>query len=343
MKRFLATTAMALALAMPAAAQTTNQQTYLQQAEEGDIRSSEFVGMRVYTSEADIDPDGEIGEESRAEWQDVGEINDVLMTRDGSVKAILVDVGGFLGMGEKTVAIEMEELQFLTVEGDAEEFLVFKGSREALEAAPEFQEREMERAAADGAEVTGGASTTGAASSTDEVPVTVTERSRSETALEETADDAGAAVENAAESTAAAASDAAEETEQALENAADAVEEEADEARIRAEADGGAVTMQREGWTETDAGALTAEELEGAEVYDANDEAIGEVSQLILSDDGRVSEAVIEVGGFLGLGAHQVAMPFQNLHVMREGEGQALRVYVDVSKAELEAMPAHEG
>ncbi len=352
MKRFLATTAVALALAVPAVAQTTaGGETYLQQAGEGDMRSSEFVGMRVYTSEADLDSDGMVAEADRAEWEDVGEIGDVLMTRDGEVKAILVDVGGFLGMGEKTVAIDMDELQFLRIEGDSDEFLVFKGSREALEAAPEFQEREMDHAAL-GAGAMGAATTGMATGGSTRVPVTVTDR---ETDAERAADNAGQAVDNAADATANAASNAAAATGQALENAGDAIEEETDELTTDSDADRvemkagndrmaeAGMAGQREGWTEADTAALTAEDLEGADVYDANDESIGEVSELILRDDGQISQAVIEVGGFLGMGAHQVAMPFENLHVMREGDGDSIRVYVDISKAELEAMPEYDG
>ena len=346
MKRFLATTAMALALAMPAAAQTNmtaDGETYLQTADEGDIRSSEFVGMRVYTSEADLDEDGEVAAADRAEWEDVGEIGDVLMTREGEVKAILVDVGGFLGIGEKTVAIDMDELSFLRTEGESEEFLVFKGSRETLEAAPEFEEREMDQAAAGSSTMSGAAATGGMAAGG--ATAALTPKSDAERA----ADQAGRAVDNAGDATANAAGDAVRSTENAMGNAGDAVEEETDELaadadRVEMKSDAGTGMMgAREGWTEADSATLTADDLEGADVYDANDESIGEVTQLILQDDGKISQAVIEVGGFLGLGAHQVAMPYENLHVMREGDGDDLRVYVDVSKAELEAMPEHDG
>ncbi|MBB6410667.1 PRC-barrel domain-containing protein [Mesorhizobium sangaii] len=44
----------------------------------------------------------------------VGEIGDIVLSTDKKVDAIVVDVGGFLGIGEKSVAVGMEELKFMT-------------------------------------------------------------------------------------------------------------------------------------------------------------------------------------------------------------------------------------
>jgi len=46
---------------------------------------------------------------------------------------------------------------------------------------------------------------------------------------------------------------------------------------------------------------LTGENLTGARVYDLNDEWIGEVSELLI-EAARVTDVVIDVGGFLGSG-----------------------------------------
>ena len=40
----------------------------------------------------------------------IGEIMDVLVTKDGKINALIVGVGGFLGIGEKDVAVPFEEL-----------------------------------------------------------------------------------------------------------------------------------------------------------------------------------------------------------------------------------------
>jgi hypothetical protein len=46
-----------------------------------------------------------------AENESIGEINDVLVSQDGSINAVIIGVGGFLGIGEKNVAVDMSALQ----------------------------------------------------------------------------------------------------------------------------------------------------------------------------------------------------------------------------------------
>ena len=64
----------------------------------------------------------------------IGDVNDLLMSKDGDVVAVLVGVGGFLGIGEKTVAIPFDSLKR---SADAEQ-LTAQYSREDLKQAPEF-------------------------------------------------------------------------------------------------------------------------------------------------------------------------------------------------------------
>ena len=44
--------------------------------------------------------------------ENIGEINDVLINRNGQVVAVIIGVGGFLGIGEKDVAVPMSMLLF---------------------------------------------------------------------------------------------------------------------------------------------------------------------------------------------------------------------------------------
>jgi sporulation protein YlmC with PRC-barrel domain len=46
-----------------------------------------------------------------AEGESIGDINDVLVSQNGSVNAVIIGVGGFLGIGEKDVAVDMSALQ----------------------------------------------------------------------------------------------------------------------------------------------------------------------------------------------------------------------------------------
>jgi sporulation protein YlmC with PRC-barrel domain len=50
-------------------------------------------------------------------------------------------------------------------------------------------------------------------------------------------------------------------------------------------------------------------------VYDPKDNKIGDVKDLILEKDGRVNAAIIGVGGFLGAGEKDVAVPFDQLQL----------------------------
>ncbi len=88
---------------------------------------SELMGQRVYVRSA----------EAGDRWDDIGEINDIMLSADGGVDAVIIGVGGFLGIGEKDVALEITDLTTMT-EGDSEPFLVVEMTRAALEAAPAF-------------------------------------------------------------------------------------------------------------------------------------------------------------------------------------------------------------
>jgi sporulation protein YlmC with PRC-barrel domain len=55
-------------------------------------------------------------------------------------------------------------------------------------------------------------------------------------------------------------------------------------------------------------GVWRASDLIGRDVFSPSGEDIGEISNLILRRDGQISAFVIEVGGFLGLGEHKVAV-----------------------------------
>ncbi|MEM7507924.1 MAG: PRC-barrel domain-containing protein [Pseudomonadota bacterium] len=137
MKKLLITTALAAALTTPALAGNQGGEAFLK-ADGADLRSSEFVGMRVYAADVDLGkattfkPDGEI------DWDDIGEISDLVVSRDGELKSILVDVGGFLGIGEKTIAVSMDELHFKSEDGSDDVFIVMSGTRADLEGAVEY-------------------------------------------------------------------------------------------------------------------------------------------------------------------------------------------------------------
>ena len=52
--------------------------------------------------------------------------------------------------------------------------------------------------------------------------------------------------------------------------------------------------------------------------------SIGEINDVIVASDGQVKAAVIGVGGFLGVGEKNVAVPFNSLHVQRKADSSAI-------------------
>jgi sporulation protein YlmC with PRC-barrel domain len=78
--------------------------------------------------------------------------------------------------------------------------------------------------------------------------------------------------------------------------------------------------------------------LVGLNVYNDADEKIGDINDLILGSDGRITSAVIGVGGFLGMGEKLVAVPFSDLKFGRDANGNA-RVSLASTKEALEKAP----
>lgn len=83
---------------------------------------------------------------------------------------------------------------------------------------------------------------------------------------------------------------------------------------------------------------LISSALVGATIYGPDDENIGQVSHL--HGIGADSQIVIDVGGFLGIGAKPVAVPVRDLDFMRDEDGDVHAVS-SWTKDELKAMPEH--
>jgi hypothetical protein len=65
------------------------------------------------------------------------------MTEDGQIEAVIVDVGGFLGIGTRSVALSMEEVQFRRGEGGffGNELRAYvNATEEELEQLPEWEQ-----------------------------------------------------------------------------------------------------------------------------------------------------------------------------------------------------------
>jgi putative membrane protein len=91
--------------------------------------------------------------------------------------------------------------------------------------------------------------------------------------------------------------------------------------------------------------------LRGVKVYGSNDESIGDINDVLIDRTGKVSAIIVGVGGFLGLGEKDVAVPFEALEVAGEVKGasgttgaggttQPNRIVLKgMTKADLQAAP----
>jgi hypothetical protein len=67
----------------------------------------------------------------------IGEIKDMLLDREGRVQAVIVSVGGFLGMGEKDVAVSFDSVS--PVQRDNKWWLAMNVNKDELRSAPGFR------------------------------------------------------------------------------------------------------------------------------------------------------------------------------------------------------------
>jgi len=64
---------------------------------QGDWRTSKIVGLNVYNDKN----------------ESVGSINDLLTDKNGNIKAVVIGVGGFLGVGEHLIAVAFDKIKFV--------------------------------------------------------------------------------------------------------------------------------------------------------------------------------------------------------------------------------------
>jgi hypothetical protein len=94
---------------------------------EHQVRATSLRGVDVSNGEATI-----------------GEVSDLIVTEDGRVEAIVVGIGGFLGIGEKLVALAWDSIKL--TEQDGYRIILVSATREQLEGMPAFKTLEEKRA-----------------------------------------------------------------------------------------------------------------------------------------------------------------------------------------------------
>lgn len=309
MKRILATTALVALTTVPAFAQTnmttSTDDTMMSQNDTMggmfdmngmQLSADEMIGRSVYASSVDgagtgdavitgdgtaadgtMTADGTAGMDAPADdWENIGSVNDVIFSTDGNIEAVVLDIGGFLGIGAREISLTMDELTLISdTSSDEEFFVVYNGAPAGLEQRPEMDRDSMTQQGRT-FQTTGG----------DNVVT----------------DDAGMQTDNT-------------------------------------------VMTDNSYLTDEDRAALTADDLIGADVHDMNGEDIGNIEDIVLTADGQVGNVIVDVGGFLGIGARSVALAFDDLQIARDEGGMtsSLRVWVDLTEEKLENMPEWTG
>jgi len=81
----------------PAASSPSSSASTSNASHQGEWRASKVVGLSVYNNNN----------------ESIGTINDLLTDKNGSIKAVVIGVGGFLGVGEHLVAVPFDQVKFV--------------------------------------------------------------------------------------------------------------------------------------------------------------------------------------------------------------------------------------
>ncbi len=73
---------------------------------------------------------------------------------------------------------------------------------------------------------------------------------------------------------------------------------------------GAATTTQAGSLTSLPQNAMTVTNWYKQDVYDPSDAKIGEISDVLVNKEGKIEAFIVSVGGFLGIGEKDVAVPF---------------------------------
>lgn len=120
MKKIALASVLVMAISAAAGAQTASAPAQILSAVPAGTTISNFYNQNVY------DPQD----------NKIGTIDDMLLDNDGRVTALLIGVGGFLGMGEKDVAVAFNSIQ-ATQKNNAWH-LMLNTTKDALKNAPGF-------------------------------------------------------------------------------------------------------------------------------------------------------------------------------------------------------------
>ncbi|MFN4157388.1 MAG: PRC-barrel domain-containing protein [Gemmobacter sp.] len=131
------------------AGQTTAGQTAGTQTTEGQTASGMTAGGQGTEAYAAKNSDGTknmrlMNRADLDQMEDIGRINDLVVSSDGTIRAVIIDVGGFLGMGAREVAVTMDQVTFASDTEDRNEiYVVVNTGSEMLKDSPAYDRTSM--------------------------------------------------------------------------------------------------------------------------------------------------------------------------------------------------------
>ena len=98
------------------------------------IRTRDITGGTIYTMNAAYDETNWNETRSYAavedNWDSIGEIEDVVLSRDGQMTGIIAEVGGFLDIGDAHVLIRMDDVRLVAVDDQTYAYVTRKSEEE---------------------------------------------------------------------------------------------------------------------------------------------------------------------------------------------------------------------
>ncbi|MGX5802772.1 PRC-barrel domain-containing protein [Bradyrhizobium sp. Arg314] len=245
--------------------------------------------------------------------QKIGDVKDIVLAKDGKADSLVIGVGGFLGIGTKNVTFDFAKAKWAEKNGDR--WLVAETTKEELQAQPDFNRKAYDPAPG---------STTAASNA----PATTTPAVASSDATS----DKGAKPAQPAQATA--------ETKPAAPAPTTAENKPVDNGAAATDQTKTA-SIDKSTLTEMPMGNIRGDDLKGTTVYGANDAKIGSIGDVVLTPDNKPDAVIVDVGGFLGIGAKEVAVGMDKLKFMADKNGKKY-LYTNFTKEQLQAQTAYE-
>jgi sporulation protein YlmC with PRC-barrel domain len=205
----------------------------------------------------------------------IGEIADVVTGRDGRIEGFIVSIGGFLGVGEKDVAVPFDAVRSIQRNGNMQ--LTMNATKDQLEKAPAFK---FDNAFA-------------------QAPLLQTPAERT----------------------------TAERTP-------------AERIPVEPTTTGVATPGATQALSTLPTNTTTIASYYKKYVYDRADSKIGEISDVLVNSEGKIDGFIVSVGGFVGIGEKNVAVPFNAVKATQRNNSWWLTM--DSTKDQLEKAPGYK-